>query len=148
MKIVLDANIIIAALIRDSHVRSLIVLSSFPLYYPENMLVEVHEFKELILKKSLMDQQTYEQLLAKLLNYITLTPTEKLIEHLPEAREIMKNIDLKDASFIAAALSYDDAVIWSDDAHFKQQTRVKTYNTEEITRIILRPNEGEDLNTS
>ncbi|MBI4146416.1 PIN domain-containing protein [Candidatus Woesearchaeota archaeon] len=137
MNIILDTNVLIGALIRDSHIRRLIILSDIPLIYPEIMLHEVRKYKDLILQKSGMDEETYDKLLAKLLGYITLIPTEQLKERLPEAKEVMKAIDIKDAPFIAAALASENAVIWSDDAHFKMQKRITAYTTEEITKIIL-----------
>ncbi|MBS3148586.1 PIN domain-containing protein [Candidatus Woesearchaeota archaeon] len=137
MNIILDANILIGALIRDSHIRRLIILSNIPLLYPEIMLHEIRKYKEVILQKSGIDEESYDKLLAKLLGYITLIPTEQLKEHLPEAKEIMKDIDIKDAPFIAAALACEDPIIWSDDAHFKMQKLITAYTTTEITKIIL-----------
>ncbi len=139
MNIILDANVLIGALIRDSHIRRLIILSNIPLLYPEIMLHEVRKYEGLILEKSGMDEEFYGKLLTKLLSYITLVPTEQLTEHLPEAKEVMKDIDIKDAPFIAVALASEDAVIWSDDAHFKMQKRITAYTTTEITKIILSP---------
>jgi len=137
MNIILDANVLIGALIKDSHIRRLIILSDMPLLYPEIMLQEIRKYKDLMLQKSGMDAKSYEKLLTKLLSYIVLVPTEQLTEHLPEAKEVMKDIDIKDAPFIAAALAYEDSVIWSDDAHFKMQKRITAYTTVEITKIIL-----------
>ena len=141
MNIILDANVLIGALIRNSHIRRLIILSNIPLLYPEIMLHEIRKYKDLILKKSSMDAESYDKLLTKLLSYITLVPTEQLADHLPEAKEVMNDIDIKDAPFIAAVLAYEDSVIWSDDAHFKMQKRITAYTTIEIMNIILSQND-------
>jgi predicted nucleic acid-binding protein len=140
MNIIIDTNVLIGALIRDSHIRQLIILSNSPLLYLEIMLHEIRKHKGLILEKSGMDEESYDKLLTKLLSYISLVPTEQLTEHLPDAKEVMKDIDIKDAPFIAAALAYEDSVIWSDDAHFKMQRQITAYTTKEITKIILSNN--------
>jgi predicted nucleic acid-binding protein len=51
-----------------------------------------------------------------------------------EACKIMKDIGSDDILFIAAALAFN-AIIWSDDKHFKKQNRIKILSTEEM-RII------------
>lgn len=136
MNIILDTNILIAALIRDAHIRKLIILSPFPLFFPEIMLQEIREHKKIILKKNGMNEKSYEHFLNTLLNYLTLIPDEQLKKHLPEATTVMKNVDIKDAPFIAAALCYIDMVIWSDDTDFKRQHRILIYTTKEITHLF------------
>ena len=42
-----------------------------------------------------------------------------------EAKEIMKSIDPEDVPFIAAALSQENGVIWSEDRHFEKQRRTE-----------------------
>ncbi|HLC84182.1 MAG TPA: PIN domain-containing protein, partial [Candidatus Nanoarchaeia archaeon] len=122
MRIILDSNIVIAALMRDSHIRHLIFSSEQSLCFPQFMVDEIHSHKGLILEKSGMDESSYQQLLVKLLGKLSLIPTDLIKKHLGQATEIMKLIDVKDAPFIAAALSYPDAVIWSDDKDFEKQS--------------------------
>jgi len=136
MIIILDANILISALISDSTTRRLIVTSNIPLYFPDIMLREVYEHEELILEKSGLSKDEYKQLLDVLLRYIRFISSKDMLENLNEATQIMSAIDIKDAPFIAAALSNETAVIWSDDKHFKRQSRIKSYTTTEIMSIL------------
>ena len=53
-----------------------------------------------------------------------------------EAKNIMDGIDKDDTPFIAAALSIENDGIWSDDKHFKKQTKVTVLNTEELLKSL------------
>ncbi|MCP5104970.1 MAG: hypothetical protein GY950_16405 [bacterium] len=56
---------------------------------------------------------------------------------LKEAEEEMKDIDKKDAPFVALALKLKIPV-WSNDLHFKKQKKVMSYTTDEIFTIFLK----------
>ena len=43
----------------------------------------------------------------------------------------MNEIDPDDVIFIATALAFN-AIVWSDDIHFKMQNRVKSLTTDEM----------------
>lgn len=51
------------------------------------------------------------------------------------AFEIMKEIDEKDAPFLALALQLG-LPIWSNDKHFQRQKEVRVYTTRDILRLI------------
>jgi predicted nucleic acid-binding protein len=48
----------------------------------------------------------------------------------------MEHIDSEDVPFIAAALSQDEALIWSDDKHFQQQNSIVCLTTKEIVKLF------------
>jgi predicted nucleic acid-binding protein len=52
MKLVIDTNILLSALIKDSTTRKIIIQSEWQLYYPEISFHEVHKYKQLVLEKS------------------------------------------------------------------------------------------------
>src|SRR3989344_5243093 len=132
MIIIIDTNVLISALIKDSLTRKIIVFSGLEFCYPEISLHELRKHKNLVLKKSGLKESEYENILNKLLEYITLMPTEKINEHLEEAKEIMHRIDPDDIVFIAAALCYPDSIVWSDDKHFEKQDKVKVLKTKDF----------------
>ena len=59
-----------------------------------------------------------------------------LFTYWDEAQAIMKNIDTEDTSFIAAALSQENSVIWSEDKHFEMQNRILTLKTKEMINLL------------
>ena len=136
MIVVIDTNVLISALIRDSATRRIIINSGMEFYYPEASLHELRKYKSLILDKSGLSEIEYEKIMNNLFGYITLIPTEKLNEHSEEARKIIGKIDPDDVVFIAAAICYEDPVIWSDDRHFDKQGRVKVLKTSDMIKIL------------
>lgn len=136
MRIVLDTNVIMSALIKDSITREIIMKSGFDFYYPKISLRELEKHKDIVLEKSELSDYEYEDLFKKLFSYISLVSTEDVKTTLEEAGREMKDIDANDVVFLAAALSIKDSIIWSDDKHFERQTKAKVLKTDEIFELI------------
>ena len=132
MKIVLDVNVILSALIRDSTIRKIILNSQFDLYFPEPSLHKIRKYKSYILEKSGLSEEEYDKIMATLFKYIQLVTTEEIEKNWDEAKKIMEHIDKEDVVFIATALSIENSVIWSDDRHFEKQDRVKIFKSKYI----------------
>ncbi|MDP1728682.1 MAG: PIN domain-containing protein [archaeon] len=135
MNIVIDTNILISALIKEGTIRSIITNFSFNLLFPELEFRELENHREELLKKSKLSEKEFNILLLYLLKYIKVIKTEKIITYQKEAKNIMKTIDPDDAMFIATAIAFN-AIIWSDDKHFKMQERIKVLNTKEIIQSL------------
>lgn len=136
MKIILDTNIFVSALLRDSVVRELVVNSPLELVFPEVILDELREHEEELLEKSGLLKDEYQKLINKLLAYVKILPTEILKPCKENALRIIGAIDKDDAIFFAAALFIKDAVIWSDDKQLKKQKEVIVQNTKEIIQLF------------
>jgi len=54
---------------------------------------------------------------------------------LNEAYDIMRTIHVNDTPFIAAAMHLNSS-IWSNDAHFKKQRKVKVYSTRDLLELV------------
>ena len=132
MKVILDVNVILSALIRDSTTRKIILNSDFDFYFPESSLHKIRKYKDYILKKSGLSEEEYDKIMATLFKYIRLVPTEEIEKNWNEAKKIMEHIDKEDVVFIATALSISDSVIWSDDGHFEKQDKVKVLKTKDM----------------
>ena len=132
MKVILDVNVILSALIRDSTTRKIILNSDFDFYFPESSLHKIRKYKDYILEKSGLTEEEYGKLMATLFKYIRLVPTEEIEKNWNKAKKIMGHIDEEDVVFIATALSISDSVIWSDDGHFEKQDKVKVLKTKDM----------------
>ena len=132
MKVILDVNVILSALIRDSTTRKIILNSQFDFYFPDPSLHKIRKYKSYILEKSGLSEEEYNKLMATLFKYIKLVPIEEIEKNWSEAKKIMEHIDPEDVVFIATALSINDSVIWSDDRHFEKQDKVKVLKTEDM----------------
>ena len=136
MIIVINTNILISALIRDSLSRRIIVGSGLNLVYPEVSMHEVRKYEKMIMEKSGLSKDELDRLLVRLLDYIVLVPTEVIKEHLQKAKSIMHYIDPKDVVFIAAALSFESPIIWSDDKDFDKQDKIKVVKTNQLAKLF------------
>lgn len=132
MKIVVDSNIFISALVKKEGLsRDIIINSDHDFLFPEYEFQEIYEHKEYIQKKSEHSSIEFIQAISSLLNHMRIVTYEEICNHYNEAFEIMSRIDIDDVIFIATALAFD-AIIWSDDFHFKMQNRVQSLTTEEM----------------
>ena len=89
MKIVIDVNIILSALIRDSSKRRLIIESSNQLYFPEPSLNKIIKYKAYVMEKAGFTEDAFQKVIKLLFKCIKLVPTEEIQKHWSEAKEIM-----------------------------------------------------------
>jgi predicted nucleic acid-binding protein len=136
MRFVIDTNILLSALIKDSTTRKIIVKSGWNFYYPEMSFHEVRKYKELVLKKSGMDEADYNKLLDLLLEHINIVPDERIMNNLEKAKEVIAHIDPDDVVFIATKFSISDSIIWSDDSDFDKQDEVMVLKSEKIVKLF------------
>jgi predicted nucleic acid-binding protein len=134
MKLVIDTNVFLSALIKDGLTREIIVNSPFNLLIPEQELIEIKRYEDIIIKKSNINKEDLISLIKKLLKYITIVRNENISKYKCEANEIMSKIDQDDSIFVATALSLNCS-IWSDDKHFKKQKKIETFTTKEILKL-------------
>ena len=135
MKIILDTNVLLSALIKNSFTRKLIIDSDWEFYYPEESQFEIRKYKQLVKEKAEITDQEYKKLIKFIFDFVIILPNYKIMSHLKEAKRIMLKIDPDDVIFIAAALSIPNSVIWSDDKDFDKQNEVKVLKSTVIGKL-------------
>ena len=80
MKIVLDVNVIISALIKDSITREILVKSEHEFYFPISAKKKLKKYEELVLKKSGLTKNQLETVMKGIYSNINLVAGEKLQE--------------------------------------------------------------------
>ena len=93
MRIVLDVNVLLSALIRDSTTRNIIINSEFDFCFPEPSLHKIRKYQEYIIKKSGLSEIEYFIVWENLLKFIKIIPAEDIIGHWYEAKEIMEKFN-------------------------------------------------------
>lgn len=137
MKIVIDVNILISALLKDSKTRSIIKNSGLDFYFPEIAFYKIVKYKDYMIEKAQITEEDFILLLAKLFSHIKLVSRKEMLEQKVKAKELMKTIDEEDYPFVAAALSLgNDGVIWSEDKHFEKQNLVKSIKTISLEKFV------------
>ncbi|WP_146417157.1 PIN domain-containing protein [Haloarcula hispanica] len=131
MKLVIDANVVISALIADSKTRELIVTLEPDLLTPAFVYEEIENYEELIVKKSGMEQDRVTQFIDLLFQYIDVVPADDFYQAIERAKEAIGDTDPDDVLYLACAIA-NDAAIWSDDSDFDDQDLAETYSTIDV----------------
>src|SRR3989338_4651185 len=132
MKVVLDTNVVMAGLLKDSIVREILLFSSVSFFLPELALKELEKYKVDLCEKSGYSSEEFDLLVHSLLKKINLVSEAQMREYMFKADSIMKDIDAKDSSFIAAALAVNADGIFSFYEHFKKQNEIKVFGTKDL----------------
>jgi predicted nucleic acid-binding protein len=133
MKLVVDANILFSALIKNSITTEIIFDKRLRLFAPHHMIQELQKYEKFIAQKAKRAESNYISALHSLGEIITLIKGEEVYEYKELAEAICP--DKGDVPYFALALKLKCA-IWSNDKKLKQQNVVKVYSTEDIMKII------------
>ena len=130
MKLVVDANILFAALIKKRSTAELLISDKFQLFAPEFLFEEFSKYEELILKKTHRSNKEFNQFLELLKDQITIVPKKEITPFIDKAEKISP--DPKDTIYLALALALKSNV-WSNDKKLKEgQNKVNVLSTEEL----------------
>lgn len=136
MKFIIDTNILVSSLLKDSTTREILLNESFEFYLPEIVLSEVNKYLPYIIQKSKLSNEEIKTLLNTFLENLYLVPFDEYKEKIDEGLKIMGDIDEKDTQFIALALTIQNDGIWSNDKHFNRQKKIQIYKTIDIINLI------------
>jgi predicted nucleic acid-binding protein len=133
MQFVVDANILFAALIKNSLTAELL-LDEFVLFYtPEFVFEEFKKHEKEVLEKTKQSPEEFEFTYQTLRSHIKVVPKEEYEDKLIEAGNISP--DPNDAPYFALALKLK-IPIWSNDKKIRDQKEVKVYNTHDLMGLI------------
>ena len=104
LRLVIDANIILSALIKDSTTRKILIGSAIEFYAPDYLIEEAEKYISLVSRKNSLSEQENKKILDILCDYITIVGIEFYEEDINEALEIMADIDIKDTPYIIEEL--------------------------------------------
>ena len=137
MILVVDANILFSALIRNGITRKILVLSGYDFYAPEFTIQELTKHLAELQKKTGLDKEKLAERIDELLaaSNLVLVPFEEFEEQKDLSGKISP--DPGDVAYLALALHLNCS-LWSNDAVLKKQKRVKVINTKELIGYILR----------
>lgn len=135
MKLVVDTNVLLSALIADSVTRTLLGAIEDPLVAPHRLKRELNLHRDLVREKSGLADPDIEALTLRLFNHIEFIPDSRLEAHRARAAAELGDIDPDDVIFLATALAVEGG-IWSDDRHFREQDLVPVVTTKDVIRAF------------
>lgn len=132
MILVIDANIAFSLLKKDSFTKKLSHKYSLDLYSHKYILEELKEHSEELCRLLHISDDKFERIIEifpKLVDLnIKVSP-----QLLNRARDLLSDPD--DKQYLALALKLN-VPIWSNDPHFKEQSVVKVFTTEELNDFL------------
>ncbi len=135
MKLIINSNRILAALVKDSYSRKIILHGNLELLTIQVSEEDIQKYKQYILKKTKLTEDQFNVIYGKLQSRLTLLDDGIIKTKMNDAKKIMDSIDKDDTPFIAAALATKSA-IWSDDKHFEKQNKIKVWKTNDLIKFL------------
>jgi predicted nucleic acid-binding protein len=133
MDLIIDANILFAALIKDGVTAKLMFVDRLHLYAPEFLLEEFDKYRDEILKKTHRTSENFDEVLSELSARIHYVPMDEFHKLIKVAEEISP--DENDSIYFALALK-NGLPIWSNDVRLKKQSVVRIYSTSDLMHIF------------
>jgi predicted nucleic acid-binding protein len=127
-----------AALIKDASTRRLLISKSFKFFAPCELKQEFEKYREDLLKKSKLNEFAFNFTTEFLLNKIEFINLDLYPEAEQKANQIMKEIDPKDAPFLAVGIASKLSGIWSEDPHFTEQSVLSVYTNKRLNEIYTK----------
>jgi predicted nucleic acid-binding protein len=134
MDVVVDANVMFAAIIKISVTSKLFFEDDLHLFAPEFIFEELEEHKSELLDKTILPEEYFMPFLSILRNRISIVPRKSFLEFIELGKEISPDPD--DYPYFALALKLGCG-IWTQDKDAKsQQAKVQIFDTKDILSHI------------
>lgn len=136
MRIIVDTNIILSALIKQGKTRAILTNPLIEFYTVEFAIREIRKYKALVIKKSGLNAEEFEVMLSLLMGNIKVIDKKQTKEKIAESKQLIEETDPKDVPILACALAIPNDGLWTEDKHLKKQNKAKVYNTQEIIELM------------
>lgn len=133
MKIVVDTNRIIAALVKDSTTRSILFNKNFKLITSDYTITEIQEHKDELKAKTYLNNAEFDILLGLVFEHIEIVPELDYKDFINECKNEINDPD--DVPVLAVAIATKADGIWAHDPHFKKQKRVKVFTNIDLLEL-------------
>ena len=135
MELVVDANVIFSALIKDSFNCNLLFSDKLTIYSPDYLLIELEKHKSEILAKTSRSNDEFNELIKVLRRRINFVALEELVPYLEKAERFCPDPD--DVAYFALAIMLNCS-IWSNDKALKEKQNVITvYSIYDLVQIMI-----------
>ena len=135
MELVVDANVLFSALIKEGTTRELLLSNEFVLYAPEFLLDEFLEHVGELESKTHVEKELLKEKIKELIRQsdIRVISRDEIKPFIDKAIRVSPDPD--DFIYFAAALKLD-CPIWSNDKKLKRQDAVKIYSTHDLSSMF------------
>lgn len=131
MKLVIDTSIVFSFFKSNSTANRLLKEYEIELFAPKELIEELSKYSNIICLKANITKEKFLRNISLLPEFIELKNASKEFEN-----KAKKLVDHKsDVPFLALALELN-IPIWSNDSHFKKQSIVIVFTTEELKKFL------------
>ncbi len=143
MNIIVDTNIVFSAMLNPENVIGLLLMTSSQIhqFYTVSLLKEeIYRHQDKILKISGYSIHQFEDICQTFLGKITFIDDILISdESLNQAIELVKDIDINDALFVALSIQ-TESILWTGDKKLHNGLKIKGFNnimlTDEINELL------------
>lgn len=133
MDLVIDSNILFAALLKESGTSD--ILFKHKLYAPEFIFEEFRKYEGYLKGKTKRTEEKFSELFDLFERNVILIPKEEIGLFIEKAEKISP--DQKDVPYLALALKLRCG-LWSNDKDLKEkQNIIRVYSTEELVKLSI-----------
>ncbi len=133
MRILVDTNRIIAALVKVGITREILFDENFEFVTPDYTVTEIIEHEGELLKKIKITKGEFEILLALIFEHIKIIPYEEYKNFIDKCKNDISDPD--DIPHLAACFATKTEGIWAHDPHFKEQNKVKVFTNIDMLKL-------------
>lgn len=133
--VVVDANVLFGALVRDGTTRHLLLYGGLDLHTPAVIWAEFERNRAELLAKSGATEAAFDLLVDALRDRIGEVPVALIRERMKEATASVGPRGRLDAPYVAAALALG-ATLWTQDKGLKAKAPVPVVGTEDVVAAL------------
>ncbi|HLC60668.1 MAG TPA: PIN domain-containing protein [Candidatus Nanoarchaeia archaeon] len=133
MKVVIDSNRVIAALIKDSTTREILFDKNFDFAAPDYIKIEINTHKNMIIEKTSITENEFDILLSIVFERIDIIPQAEYDEFIVKFKNDIK--DPNDVVYMAACAATKAEGIWTHDPHFIEQKKIKMFTNIDLIKL-------------
>ncbi|MEW6748691.1 MAG: PIN domain-containing protein [Candidatus Micrarchaeota archaeon] len=133
MRLAVDTNVLISALMSKGGTFEAIVLGDLDLSVPEHSIGEIERNKGVLKERMGVSEEEFRLALDIILSHVMVVPREEYAAMEPRAKEISP--DKKDFPFFALALA-KRMPLWTNEKRLKKQDAVEVYGTKEVLGLL------------
>ncbi|MBI4393322.1 MAG: PIN domain-containing protein [Euryarchaeota archaeon] len=132
MRLVVDSNVVFAALLRDGATRAILVDPPLGLVAPEWMLAEMRRHRRAIIERANLSGPEFNLLFLLVTDGIEIVARVDYDAFIGEATNRMRGRDPGDAPFLALALALDCDGIWTQNVRHFENTGARIWTTKDL----------------
>ena len=133
MRIVVDANRVFAATIKDSTTRGILLNLFFEFVAPDFIITEIRKHQNRLMKIASITKDEFEFFLSLIFERITIIPESEY----KKFSDLIKDeiTDQKDIPYIAACLASGAHGVWTHDTDLLEQSKVKIFTNIDMLKL-------------